>query len=253
MKLTKRQLYRQYGISPSVYQHPIIYTFIVIGILLIDYFTSKITIDGIFFNSEESVNLLVTISICLVLDVVPLGVTRSLTELCVRKRKSVVTAITIAGFSVVLVTILFLGIERCVSASLLFGDDINFNSTSPVFKTANNDVQPYQIIIVLILTLVNIGTTLLGILITIERAKVQLQIDHALNCEDLADYKAALIELEQPSHLMANLKAERDAVCEEIDRIADEATQKAMLEISLLFDPRTVTLATENTEKENTV
>lgn len=246
MKLTKRQLYRQYGISPSVYQHPIIYAIIVIGILLIDYFTSKITIDGIFSNSEESVNLLVTISICLVLDVIPLGVTRTLTELCVRKRKSVVTAITIAGFSVVLVTILFLGIERCISASLLFGDDINFNS----IKTANNEVQPYQIIIVLILTLVNIGTTLFGILITIERAKVQLQIDHALNCEDLADYKAALIELEQPSQLADNLKAERDAVCEEIDRIADEAIQKARLEISLSFDPRTVTLATE---KENTV
>ncbi len=243
MKLTKRQLYRQYGISPSVYQHPIIYAIIVIGILLIDFCTSKITVDGIFSNSEESINLLVTISICLVLDVIPLGLTRTLTELCVSKRKRMVTAITIAGFAVVLVTILFLGIERCISTSLLFGDEIATNLNSP--HTENNDVKPFQIIIVLILTLVNVGTTLFGIIITIERAKLKSQIDHAYNCEDLAEYKADLIRLEQPSLLVDNLKAERDAVCEEIDRIADEAIQRAKLEIALSFDPRTVSHATE--------
>ena len=247
MIMSKTDLYRKYQISASVYQNPIIYGVIILFVLLIDFFTTRITVDGLFSSSTQNVNLLVTISICIILDVLPLGMTKSLEEISDKHRRRVGLCVMAAGFSVVFVTIIFMGIERCLSAGLLFGDEVltDFSAVE-----ISSEPEAYQIIIVIVLTLVNVGTSLFGVLITLERSKVQKKINYALNCEELEDCKAELVRLQQPSRYLDELNAEFEALNKTIDSIAEEAAARAELLIALSFDPRTVSKASNMKEDE---
>lgn len=246
--MTKRELYGKYGIKAGIFQNPFAYGIAILVILAIDFFTSKITIDGIFSSSEENLNLLITISLCIVLDVIPTGFAASLNDLKIKTRKSIAFGLMIAGFTVVLITLIFMGIERCLTADLLFGNAVLTDINS--FSENSAEPKPYQLVIVIILTLVNLGTSVFSVLITLHRSEVQTQIDHALNCEALADCRAALFELEQPCpFLYENLEKEYHTLVQEIKLIAEEAKAASELEIALNFDARTVTNASRIEEE----
>jgi len=238
---------REHGVRMSIWMNDCVYIMVVLLILTVDFLTSKITVDALFSNTAEKINLLVTASICLVLDIIPLGFTQGITYLKYKTRKKVNVLLFIAGFGVVLFTIIFLAVERCMSARLLFLDDTFLADATEIVDSA----EPYQIIMVIILTMVNIGTTLFGIFISLDRYETQLKIDKAVCIEEIADLEAAILELNKESTKEDSIeKVKRDKECLEkiIDEMGCEAKKISRLKIALHFDPDTVSKASETDE-----
>ena len=72
MKLSKDELYQRYGIRKLLYLNPFIYAVLIMVIFAIDFLTSKLFFDLMFSDTDEYMNLLVTASVCVVIDVVPI-------------------------------------------------------------------------------------------------------------------------------------------------------------------------------------
>jgi hypothetical protein len=244
MKLSKDELYQRYGIRKLLYLNPFIYAVLIMVIFAIDFLTSKLFFDLMFSDTDEYMNLLVTASVCVVIDVVPIVLSDVLADVTGKVGRRISLSLMLSGFAVVLVSVIILGFIRIQNVDLLFGNDPDS------FVASEQTGAPFQSFVAVLLTLINIATTIFGILMTLHRAKVQRQIDHAKNCEALADYKAAIIELAKPDNSLETLEAEYASISAEIDRIAEEGKVKASLEIALLIDPRAVTRATHKKEKE---
>ena len=202
MKLSKDELYQRYGIRKLLYLNPFIYAVLIMVIFAIDFLTSKLFFDLMFSDTDEYMNLLVTASVCVVIDVVPIVLSDVLADVTGKVGRRISLSLMLSGFAVVLVSVIILGFIRIQNVDLLFGNDPDS------FVASEQTGAPFQSFVAVLLTLINISTTIFGILMTLHRAKVQRQIDHAKNCEALADYKAAIIELAKPDNSLETLEAE---------------------------------------------
>lgn len=242
MTMKTRELCRKYNINASFYQNTFVYLVFVLGLFLIDFATSRLSIDALFSSSALSTNILICLSVCVVFDLTPIGFTPVFMELSQKKLQRLRFVLSIAGFSTVLISLLLFGVLRALTSDLLFDDTALIIDAD---LAASEGSTAYQTILIMILTLVNISTSLFSVLLTIERSIIRKKIEYAKNCEELDDCYAALAELQQPSTRVACLESEYAAVAAEIDRITEAAISQSKLAIALNMNPRAVSVASK--------
>lgn len=237
-----RELCRRHNIRTNMYQNTFVYIVFILGLFLIDFATSRLSVDALFSSSALFTNILICLSVCVVFDLTPIGFTPVFVELSTKKIQHLRFGLSIAGFSTVLISLLLFGVLRALTSDLLFDDTALL--TDADLATSEGSTA-YQTVLILILTLVNVSTSIFSVLLTIERSITDKKIKHAKNCEELDDCYAALAELQQPSTRLACLESEFAAVAAEIDRITEAAIAKAELEIALSMNPRAVSTASK--------
>ena len=122
MTMKTRELCRKYNINASFYQNTFVYLVFVLGLFLIDFATSRLSIDALFSSSALSTNILICLSVCVVFDLTPIGFTPVFMELSQKKLQRLRFVLSIAGFSTVLISLLLFGVLRALTSDLLFDD-----------------------------------------------------------------------------------------------------------------------------------
>lgn len=197
MTKTDKALYRHYNINAPFYQSPFVFAMICICIVLIDFFTSRISIDAAFSNDSELMTNIIAISIVIALDVTPIGVINAMMFTIKKKTvKKVLIISIITGIVAVFSILILLCATRLSSSELMFGvEDVSSSISDINTGVSDGGIQPYQIMLIFIITVVNISTTVFGIVVSIHRCQISKQINLAQNSEELDDMKTAAFEL----------------------------------------------------------
>lgn len=193
MKKVKKSDYRRYGLEIPFYQSRIFYFFIFLLILAIDAVTLFNSIDLCFSNNSRIMSYVVTCSVCLVIDIIPLIIVDAL---CISaKGRKIIPWI---AMGIIFSVIAILLCQRILSSDKMFGTE----TIDSIYKTSfSSKAEPYQKIMNVVVGLIPVATSVFGIVFTIRRNAMQKKMNLVKNKITLENLLSAREELEKAEDL----------------------------------------------------
>lgn len=197
-KKVKKEDYRRYGLEVPFYQNGVFYTFIFLLILAIDAVTLFNSIDLCFSNNSQIMSYIVTGSVCLVIDIIPLIIVDVL-HITAKGRK----IIPWIGMGVIFTVIAFLIFQRVISSDAMFTVE---EVTSKYDTSFSTKAEPYQVVMSIIVGIIPVATSVFGVVYTIRRNSLKKRMSLIENKIELENLLSAKEELEKSADLYDILK-----------------------------------------------
>ncbi len=214
LRLTKED-YRRYGVTVPFYQSTFAYLIIFAAILVIDAYTLFKNIDLSFPDNAENMSKVITASVCLVIDIVPIVVTDVLRISARGKR-----ALPWIGMGLIACVIGFLMVQRIFSSDEMFAA-ASINDS--LLDTEASHAQPYQVMINILLGVIPLITTIFGIIYTLRRNRIHEEMLLVRNKAELELLMTQKFELEQ-AQAMNHAAMDEDellyqSICDQVHKL----------------------------------
>lgn len=219
----KRKDYRRYGLEIPFYQSGAFYLLIFVAILVIDAITLFNSIDLCFNNNSAVMSYIVTSSVCLVIDIMPLIIVDALHITATGKK-----ILPWCAMGVIFAVISVLLYQRIISSEAMFGTvSIDSSTVINASGTKSHGAELYQKIMNTVVGLIPVATTLFGIVFTIRRNSFNKKINLVKNKVTLENMLSAKEELEKSEDLYDILEEDEQLYENMKDRI--DSIYKQML------------------------
>lgn len=197
----KKEDYRRYGLEVPFYQSSAFYLFIFVAILVIDAVMLFNSIDLCFNNNSSVMSYIVTTSVCLVIDIMPLIIVDALHITATGKK-----ILPWCAMGVIFAVIAVLLYQRIISSDTMFAtsliDGSDIEGMIKFSRQAEADgAEPYQKVMNLTIGVIPIASTLFGIVFTIRRNIFRRKINLVKNKITLENMMSAKEELEKSDDL----------------------------------------------------